>query len=75
MELVIFFVPGCHPVFFQVFPVVISGWLYSSLFPLDADGAVMRNLVFMFGSLEKAKLQEGKATLEMAGKKEMWENI
>lgn len=74
MELVIFFVPGCHPVFFQVFPVVISR-LYSSLFPLDADGAVMRNLVFMFGSLEKAKLQEGKATLEMAGKKEMWENI
>lgn len=53
-----------------------SGCHFQALFlALDADGAVMRNLVFMFGSLEKAKLQEGKATLEMAGKKEMWENI
>lgn len=63
--------PGCHPVLFQVIPVAISR-LYSSFFPFDADGAITRNLIFMFGSLEKAKLrrgEEGKATLELSGVK------
>lgn len=56
LRVVIFFVPGCHPVLFQVFPIVISR-LYSVLFPLDGDGAVTGNLIFTVGSLEIAKLQ------------------
>lgn len=48
--------PRCHPVLSKVFPVVGSR-LYYSLFPPAVDGAVTRNLIFLFGLLEKAKLQ------------------
>lgn len=49
--------PGCHPrLLFQVFPVSISR-VFHSLLPCDPNCIVTGNLVFIFGTLEKATLR------------------
>lgn len=57
LRIVIFVMPGCHPVLlFHVFPVTISR-RSCSLLPLDANRVVTGNLIFIFGSLKEATLQ------------------